>query len=142
LETGTCLERLRQFVEGRDYAGYKPYAALNSPFLRLLSLGTKWGRMAWTQFFRRCPLNLRPLLGITKQVNAKALGLFATKERKGEKKAVGLAFPACAGTADRHRQPVLADGQHGARWNERPTSMSMCTLSEVCTWRPERLDCQ
>ncbi len=70
------IERLRAFVEARDFAGHDPYDALNSPVLRALSFGTKYGRIAWTQFMRRCPLNLRPLLGVPRQHNPKGLGLF------------------------------------------------------------------
>ncbi len=33
-------------------------------------------RLAWIQFFKRSPLNLRPLLGVKKDYNPKALGLF------------------------------------------------------------------
>jgi len=59
-----------------DFAGYDPYDALNSPFVRASSLGTKYGRIAWTQFLRRSPINLRPFIGVPKEHNPKALGLF------------------------------------------------------------------
>ncbi|MFC1462381.1 delta-aminolevulinic acid dehydratase, partial [Verrucomicrobiota bacterium] len=70
------LARLREYVEANDYAGYDPYDALNSPAVRALTLGTKWGRIAWTQLFRRSPVNFRPLLGVPKGHNPKAIGLF------------------------------------------------------------------
>ena len=70
------ISKLRSFIENRDFAGYDPYDALNSPLVRLLTLNTKIGRICWTQFFRRSPVNLRPLLGIAKGHNPKALGLF------------------------------------------------------------------
>jgi rhamnogalacturonyl hydrolase YesR len=49
---------------------------LNSPFAGLLSLGSRFGRIALTQFGRRCPVNFRPLLAVPKGVNPKALALF------------------------------------------------------------------
>jgi hypothetical protein len=49
---------------------------MNSPAARVLSFGTKYGRIAWTQFFRNCPINLRPLLRVPRKLNPKALGLF------------------------------------------------------------------
>jgi len=70
------IERLRQYVEERDFAGYDPYDALNSPILRALSFGSKYGRIAWTQFMRRCPMDLRPCLGVPRGHNPKAIGLF------------------------------------------------------------------
>jgi hypothetical protein len=71
-----ALGTLRTWVEARDFAGYDPYDALNSPVLRLLSLGQKYGRIGWTQLMRRCPVNLRPMLGIRPAHNPKAIGLF------------------------------------------------------------------
>ena len=67
---------MRSFAARRDHRGYDPYDALNSPLIRALTLGTKWGRIAWTQFFRHCPVNLRPVLGFPRQQNPAALGLF------------------------------------------------------------------
>lgn len=67
---------LRAFVEKSDYTGYDPFDALNSPFLRVVSSRSKWLRIACTQFLRRCPLNLRPILGVKKGHNPKGIGLF------------------------------------------------------------------
>lgn len=69
-------KRLEAFVSSRDYAGYDPYDALNGPLVRALTLGTKWGRIAWTQLFRRLPFNLRPFLGVGRGHNPKGIGLF------------------------------------------------------------------
>ena len=72
----TQIAKLQEFVCQRNYAGYDPYDALNSPVLRAASCGTKWGRIVCTQILKRCPLNVRPLLGIRFGQNPKALGLF------------------------------------------------------------------
>ena len=71
-----CLQDLMAYVEARDYAGYDPYDALNSPLIRRLSANSKWLRIAATQFLRRCPVNLRPILAVSKGHNPKAIGLF------------------------------------------------------------------
>jgi hypothetical protein len=70
------IAKLARFVETRNYAGDDPYDALNSPLLRALSCGTKWGRIACIQALRQSPVNLRRLLGIRPGQNPKALGLF------------------------------------------------------------------
>jgi hypothetical protein len=70
------VERLRVYVEAEDYAGYDPYDALNSPAIKWLSSRSKWARLVSTQVLRICPVNLRPLLGINKAHNPKAIGLF------------------------------------------------------------------
>ncbi|HPC96828.1 MAG TPA: hypothetical protein PLU87_17920 [Sedimentisphaerales bacterium] len=72
----THLDSLRTYVERRDYAGWDPYDALNSPILRFAGSGSKWLRIAFTQFLRRCPLNLRPVLLVRPGHNPKGLGLF------------------------------------------------------------------
>ncbi len=67
---------LEKFIQGQNFAGYDPYDALNSPILRALTFGQKYGRIAWIQFMRRCPINLRPLVLVRKGHNPKGLGLF------------------------------------------------------------------
>ncbi len=74
--TSTYVDGLAGYVEDQDFRGYDPYDALNSPIVRALTFGHKYGRMAWLQFMRRFPINLRPLLMIPKGHNPKGLGLF------------------------------------------------------------------
>ena len=70
------LNDLKAYVETADYAGYDPYDALSSPLIRLISSKSKNLRIVFTQFLRRCPVNLRPLLGVKKGHNPKGMGLF------------------------------------------------------------------
>jgi len=73
-----ALARIRAWGEARDWCGYDPYDALNSPAAPLLTLGTRAGRRALTQAVKLSPLNLRPLLAIRPSRNAKAIGLVAS----------------------------------------------------------------
>lgn len=75
-ELDNTIDRLRGYVESADYAGYDPYDALNSPLIRLVSCKSKWLRLIFTQFLRRCPINLRCVLGIRRGHNPKGIGLF------------------------------------------------------------------
>jgi len=68
------LEKLRKYVEKLDFAGYDLYDTLLSP-LPFHWLG-KWGPVLATQFQKRNPINIRPLLGIPRQRNPKGIGLF------------------------------------------------------------------
>ncbi len=70
------LLQLQRYIEKEKFRGFDPYDALNSPWLRFLSGEQKYIRIAWTQFMKHCPINLRPLLGIKKDYNPKGLGLF------------------------------------------------------------------
>lgn len=70
------LQALDAWVARHDFAGWDPYDALNSPLLKALSLGTRHGGIAWVQLVKRCPWNLRPLLGVPRGRNPKGIGLF------------------------------------------------------------------
>jgi hypothetical protein len=67
--------KLRHYIEQRDFAGFDPYDALNSPILRALTLRTAWGRIAVCQALRRCPIDLRRILLVRAGQNPKALAL-------------------------------------------------------------------
>lgn len=69
-----ALNKLLAYVEAEDYSGYDPYDTLNS-WLPFHLIG-KWGPIIATQFQKRNPVNLRPLLGIKKERNPKGIGLF------------------------------------------------------------------
>jgi hypothetical protein len=68
-------QKLHDFCAAREWRGYDPYDGLNSPLARILP--GKKARQAWTQLHRRCPINLRPLVGIKPTLNSKAIALFA-----------------------------------------------------------------
>ena len=72
------LNRLRKYCEAENFKGYDPYDGLNSGFFRAIPVLSKNRivKLAWIQFFKRSPLNLRSLTGVKKDYNPKAMGLF------------------------------------------------------------------
>ena len=72
------FSRLSTYCIRDDFKGYDPFDGLNSrlfqsiPFLN----NNRLVRLAWIQFIKKCPINLRSLIGISKNYNPKALGLF------------------------------------------------------------------
>jgi len=68
------FNKLLNYIESENFKGYDPYDTLNSwvPFHWL----SKWGPILATQFQKRNPINIRPFLGIKKDYNPKAMGLF------------------------------------------------------------------
>lgn len=68
------FEKLRSYAESEKFKGYDPYDTLNSP-IKFKYFGKLIPVLA-LQFQKRNPVNIRPLLGIKKQHNPKALGLF------------------------------------------------------------------
>src|SRR5215471_3414177 len=69
------FSKLLRYCRGESWAGYDPYDALNSPLARALPFKNKLARTALTQLVKRNPFNLRPMLGITKDLNPKGVAL-------------------------------------------------------------------
>jgi hypothetical protein len=71
------IRRLEAYCRNRQWAGYDPYDALNSEvFGRTPLAKSRLARLALTQFLKRSPVNLRPLLRIQPRQDPKAIALF------------------------------------------------------------------
>ena len=71
------LLQLAAYCRASDWAGYDPYDALTSKWMkRLPLLNSSVPRIAMTQALKRSPINLRGVLAIPKTQNPKALALF------------------------------------------------------------------
>jgi rhamnogalacturonyl hydrolase YesR len=71
------IDRLSRWLEENDYRGYDTFDGLNARFLRPLTFDTKLLRIVLQQSVRRLPVNLRPVLGITKEHSSKGMGFLA-----------------------------------------------------------------
>ncbi|HTN08889.1 hypothetical protein [Agriterribacter sp.] len=74
------FNRLKGYCEREGYKGWDPYDGLTSKIFQGLPLirNNRFFRLTWIQLFKRNPVNLRPLVFIAKEYNAKGLGLFLT----------------------------------------------------------------
>jgi hypothetical protein len=74
----SSLEKLATYCSRQEWSGYDPFDGLNSrvfqhiPFLR----GRRIFRLLFLQLNKKCPVNLRPILGVSKERNPKGIGLF------------------------------------------------------------------
>lgn len=117
----TELERaygsLARWCRERDYSGYDPFDGLNSGLLRSTPLSnSRLARLAWTQLFKRSPLNLRPLARVAPGKNAKGTALFALASLSRWRR---TRAPADAAEARPLLQELLAariEGLSGAAW--------------------------
>lgn len=69
-----AFNKLENYVIKENFMGYDPYDTLNS-WIPFKIIG-KWPSAIATQIQKRNPINIRPLLGIKKEINPKAYGLF------------------------------------------------------------------
>lgn len=73
-----AFQKLKHYCEDEDFKGYDPYDGLTSSVFNSIPVLSKNRivKLAWIQFFKRSPVNLRRLTGIKKEYNPKAIGLF------------------------------------------------------------------
>jgi len=71
------IGRLSHWLEENNYRGYDTFDGLSARLLRPLTFDTKVLRIVLQQGVRRFPLNLRPVLGITKEHSSKGMGFLA-----------------------------------------------------------------
>jgi len=72
-----AFQSLRFYCESERFKGWDPYDGLNSAIFQATPL-KQWdiARLVLIQLCKRSPINLRPLLRVPKQHNAKGIGLF------------------------------------------------------------------
>ncbi len=71
------VTRLNRWLIKNQYKGYDPFDGLNSRFLRPLTFGNPYLRIALQQGIRRFPWNLRPITGVEKDFSSKGMGFLA-----------------------------------------------------------------
>ena len=75
---GSLLVKLEKECAREQYKGWDPYDGLNSKVFKALPFvgRSAVARLVWIQLFKRNPINLRRLMMVPKQRNAKGIGLF------------------------------------------------------------------
>jgi hypothetical protein len=77
-ELQRAYESLHEWCREHDYAGHDPFDALNSRLFQSTPLKhARIARLAWTQLFKRSPVNLRSFARVPAGKNAKGTALFA-----------------------------------------------------------------
>jgi hypothetical protein len=77
-EVKLAYERLHAWCHDRNYEGHDPFDALNSRLFQSTPLKhSRLARLAWTQLFKRFPINLRSVASVPVEKNSKGTALFA-----------------------------------------------------------------
>ncbi|HEY8204714.1 MAG TPA: hypothetical protein VIF81_08315, partial [Pyrinomonadaceae bacterium] len=78
IDLTTTHRDLQNWCRAHDFAGYDPFDGLNSKLFQATPFkNSRVARLAWTQFFKRSPINFRRLAGVARERNAKGTALFA-----------------------------------------------------------------
>jgi len=78
IDLTTVHATLWGWCRAQDFSGHDPFDALNSRVFQSLPIkNSRAARLAWTQLFKRSPINLREAFGVPRERNAKGLALFA-----------------------------------------------------------------
>lgn len=78
-EVQSAVLSLAGHCRSAGWAGWDPYDGLNSRLFQAIPfLQNKPCRLAFIQFMKRSPVNLRPMLGVRRGQNPKGVALFAT----------------------------------------------------------------
>jgi len=67
---------LLDYCRSRNFSGFDPYDALNSPVLSAATRRSRRARLVVTQLLKRSPIDVRSLIGVRPAQNPKAIGLF------------------------------------------------------------------
>src|SRR5262249_10535561 len=100
------LNRVERWVEEQNYRGYEPFDGLSSWF-RPLTFGTLFGDRLLLQMIRQCPINLRPIMGVSRKDSTKGRGYMASgylARYRTTRDAIYLSkAEACLDWLDRHK---------------------------------------
>jgi hypothetical protein len=116
-ELESAYAALAAWCHERDYSGHDPFDALNSRFFQSTPLKhSRAARLAWTQLFKRSPVNFRKATKVPAERNAKGTALFALAALANFRRRRGV-------EAEREARSLLDDlrgaqieGLPGAAW--------------------------
>ncbi len=75
LKVKASCQAVLDYAKHHSYKGYGKHDALNSAFLKRTAFQQKWLRLLYIQSIMRCPINIRPLLGVKVYRNPKGIAL-------------------------------------------------------------------
>jgi len=115
-ETLASILRLNSWLKTNDCRGYDPFDGLNAKWVRRLTFERPLLRTVLQQGVRRFPLNLRPLLGISRERSTKGMGFLARGYIRLHRATSEPAWSAKAEAALKWLMEHRAPGYSGACW--------------------------
>ena len=113
----TAYDELFSWCRQHDFAGHDPFDALNSRLFQATPLAqSRNARFIWTQLVKRSPADVRALVGVPAERNAKGIALFALAQIANYRRV--KTKEAAAGVRDflAWLMSMQVDGYSGAAW--------------------------
>lgn len=77
INLSNSINKLDKWVTMNNYKAYDPFDGLSSSYTKYLTFNNPILKIVLQQSVRRFPINIRPLIGIKKEISTKAMGFFA-----------------------------------------------------------------
>ena len=113
----TAYDELFSWCRRHDFAGHDPFDALNSRLFQATPLAqSRNARFIWTQLVKRSPADVRALIGVPAERNAKGIALFALAQIANYRRVRTVAAAASVHEFLSWLLSMRVDGYSGAAW--------------------------
>ena len=113
----TAYDELFSWCRRHDFAGHDPFDALNSRLFQATPLAqSRNARFIWTQLVKRSPADVRALIGVPAERNAKGIALFALAQIANYRRVRTVAAAATVHEFLSWLLSMRVDGYSGAAW--------------------------
>src|SRR3954454_19207627 len=112
-----AYDQLFSWCQQRDFAGHDPFDALNSRLFQSTPLAqSRNARFIWTQLVKRSPTDLRNVIRVPAERNAKGMALFTLAQIANHRRVKSEESEAAASNFLSAMLAMKADGYSGACW--------------------------
>jgi hypothetical protein len=113
----TAYDELFSWCRTRDFAGHDPFDALNSRLFQATPLAqSRNARFLWTQLVKRSPFDVRGVISVPAERNAKGIALFALAQLANARRVKTEASRRAAKDLLAALWSMKIDGYSGAAW--------------------------
>lgn len=133
----TSVQKVEKWVEEHNYKAYEWYDGLSS-FLRPLTFHNLFAERILMQLVRRCPVNLRPIIGVKPQESTKGRGYMArgylTMFKLSENQQYKEKAVSCLEWLDKNKSPGYSKHSWGNHFDFSSRSGKLPKLEPIIVW--------
>ena len=131
------IQKVEKWVEKHNYKAYEWYDGLSS-FLRPLTFHNLFAERILMQLVRRCPVNLRPIIGVKPQESTKGRGYmvrgYLTMFKRSENQQYKKKAVSCLEWLDKNKSPGYSKHSWGNHFDFSSRSGKLPKLEPIIVW--------